>query len=491
MVDNKSIVEQLTEFHKIIDDLENIEVKIDDEDKGLLLLSSLPRSFEHFKDALLYGKEGTITLDEVQTAVKSKEFSKSKDLKIEDNGEDLNVSRGGGGRKGMSKSKRSDKSKIKCFNCQKIGHFRRDCPERKVNEDSVQVAVALGDESYEDADVLVVSSLETEDSWVIDSGCSYHMCPRIEYFETLKMVQGGVVRLGDNKACKVHGIGTVRLKMFDDRELLIHNVRYVPELKRNLLSISMFDDLGYCTRVEHGVLKISRDELIIAKGSKICGLYILEGSNVVIHSSLTSGGFHDKEELWDLSLRRYECLEKVSEEYNEFCRNQGIKMHVTAELLLSFWGRAEVKTTYLVGREFLQKKNSENQGRKPVETITEKTQFEVEFPTMDASSSEGTVTEISDYHLTHDKVRRVIVASQRDGYASLGYYVFNVAEGLQNKRRKTFREAFENRWSQGWLKNHTCRLVKLPRQKRVIGNKWMQVARSRFKGCLNLIKVFD
>ena len=71
---------------------------------------------------------------------------------------------------------------------------------------------------------------------------------------------------------------------------------------------------------------------------------------------------------------------------------------------------------------------------------------------MDASSSEGEITQISDYHLTLDKVRMVIVASQRDDYASLGYYVFNVAEGLQNKRRKTFRETFENRWSQGLLK---------------------------------------
>ena len=42
------------------------------------------------------------------------------------------------------------------------------------------------------------------------------------------MVQGGVVRLGDDNACKVHGIGTFRFKMFDDRELLIHNVRYIP-----------------------------------------------------------------------------------------------------------------------------------------------------------------------------------------------------------------------------------------------------------------------
>ena len=49
---------------------------------------------------------------------------------------------------------------------------------------------------------------------------------------------------------------------------------------------------------------------------------------------------------------------------------------------------------------------------------------------MGASNSEGTTTEISYYHLTNDKVRSVIVASQRDGYASIGYYVFYVEEGL-------------------------------------------------------------
>ena len=105
--------------------------------------------------------------------------------------------------------------------------MKRDYPKRKVNEDFVHV-ISLGEESYEDADVLVVLSLEIEDSWVIDSGFSYHMSSRIEYFKTLNMMQGGVVCLGDNKACEVHGIGTIRLKMFDDREFLIHNVRYVP-----------------------------------------------------------------------------------------------------------------------------------------------------------------------------------------------------------------------------------------------------------------------
>lgn len=39
MVHNKFIVEQLIKLHEIIDDLENIGVKNDDEDKDLLLLS--------------------------------------------------------------------------------------------------------------------------------------------------------------------------------------------------------------------------------------------------------------------------------------------------------------------------------------------------------------------------------------------------------------------------------------------------------------------
>lgn len=35
-----------------------------------------------------------------------------------------------------------------------------------------------------------------------------------------------------------------------------------------------------------------------------------------------------------------------------------------------------------------------------------KTQFEVEFPTMDTSTSEEITTKIFDYHLTHDKLKR-------------------------------------------------------------------------------------
>lgn len=95
MVENKFIVEQLIEFHKYIDDLKNIEINIEDEDNDIFLLSSLLISFEHFKDALLYGIESIITLDKVQMTVKFKEYSNMKDLKIDDSGKILSISRGG------------------------------------------------------------------------------------------------------------------------------------------------------------------------------------------------------------------------------------------------------------------------------------------------------------------------------------------------------------------------------------------------------------
>ena len=74
MVESRTIEEQLAEFNKNIDDLENIGVKLEgvkleDEDKVVILLNALPKTFEHFKDALLYGKDQLITLEEVVTSI--------------------------------------------------------------------------------------------------------------------------------------------------------------------------------------------------------------------------------------------------------------------------------------------------------------------------------------------------------------------------------------------------------------------------------------
>jgi hypothetical protein len=55
MAEGTSIQSHLNEFNFICVDLESLDVKIDDEDKAILLVVSLPASFKHFKEIMLYG----------------------------------------------------------------------------------------------------------------------------------------------------------------------------------------------------------------------------------------------------------------------------------------------------------------------------------------------------------------------------------------------------------------------------------------------------
>ncbi|GJT08977.1 ribonuclease H-like domain-containing protein [Tanacetum coccineum] len=66
----RKISEHIDEFNKIILDLANIEVKFKDEDLALLLLTSLPASYEHIVNTLLYGR-GALTLEDVMATLNS------------------------------------------------------------------------------------------------------------------------------------------------------------------------------------------------------------------------------------------------------------------------------------------------------------------------------------------------------------------------------------------------------------------------------------
>ena len=61
------------------------------------------------------------------------------------------------------------------------------------------------------------------------------------WFTTYKVWDGGLVYMGNNNACKIVGIGSVTLKFKDGTTTLLMNVRHVPSLKRNLISLGMLD----------------------------------------------------------------------------------------------------------------------------------------------------------------------------------------------------------------------------------------------------------
>jgi len=75
----------------------------------------------------------------------------------------------------------------------------------------VQVVIASEDDN-DSAVKLAVTSWETNKSWVMVGRCSYPMCSRKKYYETLELKEGGVFHLRNNKECKVQGISSIHLK---------------------------------------------------------------------------------------------------------------------------------------------------------------------------------------------------------------------------------------------------------------------------------------
>ena len=91
------------------------------------------------------------------------------------------------------------------------------------------------------------------------------MCPNKDWFVTYQALEGGKVLLGDNKACKVVGTGTIRIKMYDGIVRTLADVRHVPELKKNLISLGTLDSNGYNYKGEGRAIRVSKAALVVMK----------------------------------------------------------------------------------------------------------------------------------------------------------------------------------------------------------------------------------
>ncbi|GKC82213.1 retrovirus-related pol polyprotein from transposon TNT 1-94, partial [Tanacetum coccineum] len=268
------IFEHIDEFNKIVLDLANIEVKFEDEDLALLLLTSLPASYEHFVDTLLYGREA-LTLEDVMATLNSKEIKERSKVK-EDDGEGVYV-RGRTDRKdsrqprGKSRSK-SRGGRLKCYICQSEDHLKRNCPKNNRKKSTCYIKKdeqqSSSGSTYDDSEVMMVMSAQAQAllDWIMDSGCSYHMTPRLDIFFDFLECDGGSVQLGDNRECKIRGIGKVRVQLKDGSSFVLHNVRYIPELKRNLISLGTLEKEGYTIKLQSGKVKVINGSRVILTG---------------------------------------------------------------------------------------------------------------------------------------------------------------------------------------------------------------------------------
>jgi hypothetical protein len=104
--------------------------------------------------------------------------------------------------------------------------------------------------------------------------------------------------MGDGISCKVVGIGSIRIKMFDGTVKILTEVRHVAEIRNNLISLGVLDTGGYKSIVQGGVMKVYKIILLFMKAKKVGSLFLLEGRTETDHVTMISENDNDYFRLW-------------------------------------------------------------------------------------------------------------------------------------------------------------------------------------------------
>ncbi|GJS07958.1 hypothetical protein Tco_0364754 [Tanacetum coccineum] len=255
--------DHINEFNKLILDLANIDIEIEDEDRRLMLLTSLPSSYENFVETLLYGRE-SLTMEDVLATLNSRELEKRTEGAKEEAGDGLYV-RGRSDHYGKAHSSGSSRfksrgrtGKLKCFICHSKGHLKRGYPKKK---SSGFVKKSKHDQDYDSSDdegntyyeeALMVVGNDEMTELVMDSGGSYHMTHKRDFLYDFKVVDGGSIRLGDNSTCTIKGTGKVNIQLHNGSRFILEDVMYVPGLRRSLISLGTLKKEGYTVKMQMG-----------------------------------------------------------------------------------------------------------------------------------------------------------------------------------------------------------------------------------------------
>ncbi|KAI1306491.1 Retrovirus-related Pol polyprotein from transposon TNT 1-94 [Halotydeus destructor] len=174
--------------------------------------------------------------------------------------------------RGWTKTGQASRSNIECFKCHKMGHFKRDCPEWKNNQEGSAMYAADGFSgwNYAFSAHWKMAKVPVEDQWVADSGASAHMTGRRDWFMSFEDCKEELV-LAYGQTMVIAGRGTISLKRFVrgcwyDGVLL--DAAYVPGLKSKLYSVGAAACHGFTDVFSNDGLVVAKDKMEVATGTK-------------------------------------------------------------------------------------------------------------------------------------------------------------------------------------------------------------------------------
>lgn len=281
--EHDDISDHVRKFFDTVDKLGEMDIDINPDLLTIMLLYSLPPSFENFRCAI----ESRDTLPTPENLrVKILEENEARKNSAQDNGTNAMVVKKSSAKDKNSndrnnkgyKSRNEEPFKFKCHRCQKVGHKAIDCKGTKKNKDKDK-DVSLYTKHMIDQEALNARDDLYTENWCLDSGSTSHLCKDTKYFNEFTENTNGTLNLASNASTKINAKGSASMKTVLDgktRNVTLNEALHVPNLRMNLLSVGKITDKGFKVLFEEESAKIiNREEKTILKAKRIDGLYYL------------------------------------------------------------------------------------------------------------------------------------------------------------------------------------------------------------------------
>lgn len=249
----KSMAEYIDAVMTTVQQLADIGRTVDDKEVAELLLSGLPQEY----DTLVSGLEAlnlqdNLTSETVRARLLQEDFRRNNNL----------LQQNGNGETAFATNKKI----IICNYCKKPGHIKSKC-FKLIREKKKQ---------KEDTSTVSVLAAFSSDDWIVDSGCTTHMCKNKQWFVDLDINKKFIVTVANNEKLNCNGIGNVYVMFPNNVKKTISNVMYVPYLSTNLLSVNRLTQNGYSVKFDNNVCLISDNKgQVIASANNCNGIYKL------------------------------------------------------------------------------------------------------------------------------------------------------------------------------------------------------------------------
>lgn len=280
----ESMASYLSRIKIAADYLQDAGSEMKDEDLAYAMLSRLPDSYDSLTMSLANLEDQKFTSIEIKKSLLMEyERRMSKDQDQEPKGEVSAYEVG----KTVSRPPEHRKPDRKCYHCGKTGHLVKQCYQKK-SENKNQTR-----SNQKESFILSINVNHTElnDTWLLDSATTHHVCKSEQLFKNLRKIKPEPVGMAETMvgqgqvSLMAEGIGDITLSTKEDNtiyDITPKYVYYVPKCKRNLLSVAQIEKKGKTVVMQHGVGKIMSTAIkkVVATAHRSDNLYLLQAKIV-------------------------------------------------------------------------------------------------------------------------------------------------------------------------------------------------------------------